>query len=113
MRWRHVALALLMSTAAAGAQVAPFDMSPEAPGPAEPAKPAIADPSGPTIGKQTVLPASENQRRYLIPFGELVLAGETARRSWAIYLTPQEAESPASVQMAFQNAIVVAPEASA
>lgn len=110
MRWRHAAFAFFMSTAAAAAQPLPFDMSPEAPAPTAPAKPA--DPSGPTTGSQAVLPGAENQRRYLIPFGELVLAGETARRSWAVYLTPQEAESPASMQVAFQNAIVVAPEAS-
>lgn len=112
MRLWCAAFALLMSAAAACAQALPFDMSTENPGHTTAPKPIAPTVMEPTGGKEQELPAAERQRRYLIPFGELVLAGETVRRSWAVYLTPQEAASPASLQLAYQNAIVIAPEAS-
>jgi len=68
----------------------------------EPAQP------GPVL---TAKPA-EPTRRYIVPFSELVLAGEYARRSWSIYLTPEQAAAGASLNLGFQNSIVVAPEIS-
>ena len=35
-----------------------------------------------------------------------------AERSWAIYLTPEQAASPASLSLGYQSSIFVAPEAS-
>lgn len=106
------AFALLMSATAAGAQALPFDMSPENPGHMTAPKSPAPGPKEPAAGATPEMPSMERQRRYLIPFRDLVLAGETVRRSWAIYLTPQEAASPAALQIAYQNAIVIAPEAS-
>jgi Periplasmic protein TonB, links inner and outer membranes len=51
-------------------------------------------------------------RRYLVPEKSLRLSGESARRSWSVYLTPEQAASPAKLHLGYQNAIVVAPEIS-
>ncbi|PDT05108.1 cellulose synthase BcsB subunit [Rhizobium chutanense] len=58
-------------------------------------------------------PHSGDIRRYVVPFSKLGLAGEYDRRSWSVYLTPEEAAAKASFTFAYQNAVVVAPEASA
>jgi len=123
-----------MAIPAAG-QVAPFDMSPERSViPAEPApqrtEPPMAVPQAaptatgaprapaPVVEASSPAPLSaaaapaEPSRRYLIPFPELVLAGEYARRSWSIYLTQEQAAAKATLNLAYQNAIVVAPEIS-
>lgn len=42
----------------------------------------------------------------------MMLTGEDARRQWSIYLTEEEAAVPAALQLAYQNAVVVSPEAS-
>ncbi|MGR9055674.1 cellulose biosynthesis cyclic di-GMP-binding regulatory protein BcsB [Rhizobium leguminosarum] len=52
-------------------------------------------------------------RRFVVPFSKLGLGGEYDRRSWSIYLTPEQAAAKASFTFAYQNSIVVAPEASA
>lgn len=116
-----VLFALLYSVPGALAQ-APFDMSTE-----KPPQPPAAESGAPTVqpGSPTVqpgaktpdvavpqLPATGGLRRYIVPFADLVLPGETARRSWAVYLTAQQAASTASLKLAYQNAIVVAPESS-
>ncbi|MBB3424712.1 hypothetical protein FHT85_001686 [Rhizobium sp. BK312] len=51
-------------------------------------------------------------RRYVVPFAKLRLEGEADRKSWSIYLTPEQAAAPAKLTFAYQNAVVVAPEAS-
>jgi hypothetical protein len=42
----------------------------------------------------------------------MVLEGEHDRHSWSIYVTPEQAGSPARFNLGYQNAVVVAPEAS-
>ncbi len=100
---------LLSATTPAAGQVQPFDMSPERS--AEPV--AVPDPAAPLVAP--TLPAAdpaEPVRRYLVPFTEMVLAGEYARRSWSIYLTPEQAASGARLNFGYQNAVVIAPEIS-
>ncbi|MGR9462733.1 cellulose biosynthesis cyclic di-GMP-binding regulatory protein BcsB [Rhizobium leguminosarum] len=58
-------------------------------------------------------PRAGDVRRFVVPFSKLGLGGEYDRRSWSIYLTPEQAAAKASFTFAYQNSIVVAPEASA
>lgn len=51
-------------------------------------------------------------RRYVIPSESLALTGEYSRSAWSVYLTAEQAEAARSMTLAYQNAIVVAPEAS-
>jgi hypothetical protein len=120
---------------------APFDMGPERstpptsqPAPSAP-KPAPADspvrspfqarPSAPLPNakappQQPAAPAPQAQpaastdpaRRYLVPADTLRLAGEIEQRSWSLYLTTEQAASPAKLHFAYQNSIFVAPEVS-
>lgn len=133
-----VLTALLAAVRISGAQPAPFDMSGERP-PEPPAPPPLAFPDlsrpsipqGQTSTPQRQVPApfdtaprsaadaqksgpqeQETSRRYLIPASDLSLAGEYDRRSWSIYLTEEQAALPAKLNLEYQNAIVVAPEAS-
>ncbi|TPK72374.1 cellulose biosynthesis cyclic di-GMP-binding regulatory protein BcsB [Mesorhizobium sp. B2-4-18] len=119
-------LLLLLSASPAVAQT-PFDMSGERPA-VSPEPPA----STPPVVRQTVAPAAtppgasnpapigpevqqtaaEPSKRYLVPFSELVLAGEYSQRSWSVFLTPEQAASASEIHLGYQNAIVVAPEAS-
>jgi len=123
----------------AAAQISPFDMSPErstppaAPAPQQPTSPPAATPEAPDAIRPALrfepaaprlaaeppaqpTPAAtarvDPARRYLIPFSELVLPGEYARRSWSIYLTPEQAAAKATLNIGYQNAIIVAPEIS-
>lgn len=94
--------------------------------------PAPARPPAPVAAPITVLPQPAAQasqpgaaanaasqprprdiRRYLVPFSKFSLGGEYDRRSWSVYLTPEQAAAKASFTFAYQNSIVVAPEASA
>lgn len=139
MRAAATSLCLILAAAIpANAQVSPFDMSPErstlpaAPAPHQPTSPPAA-PDGPAairpalpfesspppvVAEPPAQPApaataaTEPARRYLIPFSELVLPGEYARRSWSIYLTPEQAAAKATLNLGYQNAIIVAPEIS-
>ncbi|WP_163878603.1 cellulose biosynthesis cyclic di-GMP-binding regulatory protein BcsB [Rhizobium laguerreae] len=129
-------LLLLNASASAQAQTAPFDMSGERPPgasvtprltsptppatPAAPVPPAVvaqpqpAAPSPqPAAAANTAAPRPGDVRRYVVPFSKLGLGGEYDRRSWSVYLTPEQATAKASFTFAYQNAIVVAPEASA
>jgi len=125
-------IALAAAVPAAG-QIAPFDMSPErseqsvqpvpqptvppaapdaspaAPTPRAPVPAAEPSPAGPSTPAPT---ATGPSRRYLVPFPQLILAGEYARRSWSIYLTQEQATAKATLNLAYQNAVVVAPEIS-
>ncbi|OWV67886.1 cellulose synthase BcsB subunit [Rhizobium sp. R339] len=136
-------LLLLHASAFAQAQTAPFDMSgerlpgapiaprlapaappaasvPVAPAPAavpppiatEP-QPAASAPQPATAANPASPPRSADVRRYVLPFSKLALAGEYDRRSWSVYLTPEQAAAKASFTFAYQNSIVAAPEASA
>jgi hypothetical protein len=87
-------------------------------GQAEPLQPApqpvqSAPPQQQAATGQPAIPAvGDLSRRYVIPFPKLGLDGEYDRRSWSVYLTPEQAAAPATFNFAYQNAIVVAPEAS-
>ncbi|PZM14680.1 cellulose biosynthesis cyclic di-GMP-binding regulatory protein BcsB [Rhizobium tubonense] len=126
----------------AAAQVTPFDMSRERPAqvaPAPPAPPPVrpapgatpvapappstqqvspaivpispAQPPAPAAKPATISRAADF-RRYLIPSSNFGLGGEIDRKSWSIYLTPEQAAAPAKLNFAYQNAVVVAPESS-
>lgn len=122
-----VAALLTAITSVAFAQSAPFDMSPEKPASPPPAArpvpvaPALPRPAtGMTVpavtpAKPPVLPIANNQddrRRYILPFVEMGLSGEIDQRQWTLYLTPEQAKSAVSLNIGYQNAIVVAPESS-
>ncbi|MDC9833120.1 cellulose biosynthesis cyclic di-GMP-binding regulatory protein BcsB [Rhizobium binxianense] len=99
--------------------VIPAPATPAAPAPA-PVPPAIAvqpQPAAPALqpaaaANTAAPPHAGDVRRYLVPFSKLGLGGEYDRRSWSVYLTPEQAAAKASFTFAYQNAIVVAPEAS-
>lgn len=122
MRARLASIALLVLAASpAMAQTSPFDMSKEkpavvtpAPQPAAPAAPADTPAPGSTapVAAATPQSAAPAARRYVVPFTELVFSGEYSRRSWSIFLTPEQAASKADFHLGYQNAVVVAPEAS-
>ncbi|MBW6420687.1 cellulose biosynthesis cyclic di-GMP-binding regulatory protein BcsB [Rhizobium sp. XQZ8] len=83
---------------------APVPVAPKAPAPVQQAGQAPAKPA-PSI-------AELSTRRYLVPEKSLRLNGETEQRSWSVYLTPEQAAAPSKLHIAYQNAIVVAPEMS-
>jgi len=56
--------------------------------------------------------AAGNVVRYVVPAAKFGLEGEYDRKSWSVYLTPEQAAAPAKFNFAYQNSIVVAPEAS-
>ncbi|MBM7046484.1 cellulose biosynthesis cyclic di-GMP-binding regulatory protein BcsB [Rhizobium lusitanum] len=76
-----------------------------------PAVPAQVTPQVAPVVKQATA-ATPAFRRYVVPFAKFRLEGENDRRSWSIYLTPEQAAAPAKFNFAYQNAVVVAPEAS-
>jgi cellulose synthase operon protein B len=99
-----LATAVVLSPSALAAETAaPFDMSGERTRPLVSEAPAAAKPVAPAA-------ASTEGRRYLLPAGALSLEGEEVRRSWAVYLSPEQADAAQSVSLGYQNAIVVAPE---
>ncbi|APG94788.1 cyclic di-GMP binding protein precursor (plasmid) [Sinorhizobium americanum] len=116
------ALALLMAFLAgspAAAQPSPFDMSGERPAELRAAPPLEAapqrrdaQPSSDSPEADALRPAAEPFRRFILPFPTLSLAGEADERAWSIYLTPAQAQAGRKLTFAYQNAIVVAPEAS-
>ncbi|MGR9075834.1 cellulose biosynthesis cyclic di-GMP-binding regulatory protein BcsB [Rhizobium leguminosarum] len=97
------------------------------PAPATPAAPALVPPPIAVQSPQSQPPALQpaaaansaappragDVRRFVVPFSKLGLGGEYDRRSWSVYLTPEQAAAKASFTFAYQNSIVVAPEASA
>lgn len=90
------------------------------PAPAPPSAPAVPStpvqaqpqPATPVVRPATAAPQTGDFRRYIVPFSELGLGGEYDRRSWSIYLTTEQAAAKARFTFTYQNAIVVAPEAS-
>ncbi|NLS20196.1 cellulose biosynthesis cyclic di-GMP-binding regulatory protein BcsB [Rhizobium sp. P40RR-XXII] len=78
-----------------------------------PVAPAQASPQAtPKAKPATAIASTPAFRRYVVPFAKLRLEGEADRRSWSIYLTPEQAAAPAKLSFAYQNAVVVAPETS-
>jgi hypothetical protein len=108
--------------------IQPFSMAPPTPAaptaaPAQPqpvsrpaaaaAQPAPRPVSAPPAAVQPEAPLPKGtSRRYVVPFPKLGLDGEYDRRSWSVYLTPEQAAASATFNFAYQNAIVVAPESS-
>ncbi|SDN09603.1 cellulose biosynthesis cyclic di-GMP-binding regulatory protein BcsB [Ensifer sp. YR511] len=112
---RLVLPALLLASLATGvsAQPSPFDMSGERPADAPILQPPAdtgsnAGPAEPIV----TLKPPDDFKRFIIPFSALSLTGEVDERTWSVYLTPAQAQSAVSLNFAYQNAIVVAPEAS-
>ena len=112
---------LLLAVSQASAQTSPFDMStekPAIPAPARPTPPVRAAPAGLAPAQNDATPVAATPqvgtpaRRYIVPFTELVFSGEYSQRSWSIFLTPEQAASMAEFHLGYQNAVVVAPEAS-
>lgn len=111
--------ALLAATLPGGgawAQPAPFDMSPERPrsssaseeAPPAPALPEAAQPPAVAAATASFGPV----RRYLLQAPKLRLQGETAADGWTFHLTPEQAASEATFDLAYGNAVVIAPEIS-
>lgn len=107
--------ALLFQTFVAVAQPLPFDMSPErsvrTDQPRLPSSAAKPEEGASSEGRQQVEEPT-GDRRFILPFQSLTLSGEYNRRTWNVYLTTEQAAAASSVTLAYQNAIVVAPEAS-
>ncbi|MFW8603855.1 cellulose biosynthesis cyclic di-GMP-binding regulatory protein BcsB [Rhizobium beringeri] len=111
------------------AAIAPVPVTPPVsviPAPATPAAPApvpppiaaqpqavVPAPQPAAVANPAAPPRPGDVRRFVVPFSKLGLGGEYDRRSWSVYLTPEQAAAKASFTFAYQNSIVVAPEASA
>lgn len=86
---------------------APFSMTPEG---AQESIPVIQQP---TVAPHSAVPSAANLhkwQRYLIPTNQLSVRGEQFKRSWNISLSEAEASSAATLNIGYQNAILVAPE---
>lgn len=105
---------LLLAAPPASAQTSPFDMSTEKPAVPSSTAPSAAAPVPQSAPIAAAAPqqAASPARRYIVPFTELVLSGEYSRRSWSLFLTPEQAAAKAELTLGYQNAVVVAPEAS-
>jgi hypothetical protein len=105
---------------------APFDMGieREALPPAPVTTPAVATSTPPATttpslgelrGATTAVPAvavATTYNRPIVPLQDLRLSGEIDGRAWTTYLTATQAAAPATLHLAFSNALLVAPEAS-
>lgn len=84
--------------------------------PAAPSSPPALVPPRQEGARPVPTPASslnaDSRRRYILPYEKLSLSGEMDRRQWSIYLTPEQANAAVSLNIGYQNAIVVAPESS-
>lgn len=108
------ALMLVFASGALAQENAPFDMSPERPAQSTPPENPAAQPDEAVPVPVEPAPPSEPVQfsRFLLPDDKVTLAGEQARRNWAIYLSPRQAASAATLTFGYQNAVVVAPESS-
>jgi len=88
----------------------PFDMSPESELRTSPVEPTTVAPV--TVPAPAVPVAPASFVRHIVPFAQLQLVGEDARRAVEVYLTGAQADAPASIEVGYLNAIVAAPEAS-
>jgi hypothetical protein len=91
---------------------APFMIAPPAQQPAS-ARPAEPKPQA-ELAPAPVTPAIPASFGFkpLLPAARVMLEGEGDARSWAFYLTQDEAGADLNLDIAFQNALVVMPEAS-
>ncbi len=92
----------------------PAPVAPVAPAAPRPV-PSVAAPAAaqPARAATATAPSSlDDRRRYILPFPDLSLAGEVDQRQWTLYLTPEQAKAAVSLNVGYQNAIVVAPESS-
>ena len=87
----------------------PFNMTPEG---AQERAPVIQQPA--VVPPLTPSPVinSRKWQRFLIPTNQLSVRGEQFRRSWNISLSDAEASTTATLNIGYQNAILVAPETS-
>ncbi|MGV1760738.1 cellulose biosynthesis cyclic di-GMP-binding regulatory protein BcsB [Rhizobium sp. A22-96] len=96
----------------------PLVLTPPATTPQTAAPQAVAPGAAAQVPSQTVPKVQQAVsptpafRRYVVPYAKLRLEGENDRKSWSIYLTPEQAAAPAKLNFSYQNAVVVAPEAS-
>lgn len=103
------------------APVAPFTIAPPkptpepppslAPQPQAPARPSKTEEPKPSPVAQRD-PANGFGFRPLLPAARVSLEGEADTRTWAFYLTQDEAGADIDLNIAYQNALVVMPEAS-
>ncbi len=105
------------------AQPAPADPPPfmiAPPGQQPAAKPAPSQPPAPAAQPQRPQPPAVATSPYptaftykpLLPAARVTLEGESDARGWAFFLTQEEANTDLNLEVAFQNALVVMPEAS-
>lgn len=94
----------------------PFAVQPAPQRPAAAPLPPVLVPPRQEGARPVPAPASslnaDSRRRYILPYEKLSLSGEIDRRQWSIYLTPEQANAAVSLNIGYQNAIVVAPESS-
>ncbi|EGL62996.1 celB protein [Agrobacterium sp. ATCC 31749] len=94
----------------------PFAVQPAPQPPAAAPLPATSVPPRQEGARPAPAPTSslnaDSRRRYILPYEKLSLSGEIDRRQWSIYLTPEQANAAVSLNIGYQNAIVVAPESS-
>ncbi len=72
----------------------------------------MAAPRSAQAAPEPISKSVDQRRRYILPFTELSLSGEMDQRQWTIYMTPQQADAARALTVAYQNAVVVAPESS-
>lgn len=89
---------------------APFMIAPPA---QQPASSPPAEPKQPAV-PASVAPAGPVRFAFkpLLPAARVMLEGESDTRGWAFQLTQDEASADLNLDVAFQNALVVMPEAS-
>jgi cellulose synthase operon protein B len=101
--------------APAPAPAPPAPASPSTAPSAAPASPQTSPQAAPQAGSP-VGPAGDGAtdqgRRYLLPFSAMRLNGEIEQRTWSIYLTSEQAGHTAKLHVGYQNSIFVAPETS-
>ena len=90
---------------------APFLIAPPAPQPAIPQPVQPAPVPAPLPLAPPPLPMAFSSKP-LLPAARVMLEGESDARSWAFELTPDEANADLNLDVAYQNALVVMPEAS-
>jgi hypothetical protein len=125
MRRRSLLLATVLAlgaTAVPAQTPPPFSMQPEA---AETPSPPLASPP-PQVTTPAAEPLAQPEaaetaeaiagpatlQRRIVPFERLTLSGEVDERSWTVTLTDAQAAAEATLNLGYQNAVVVAPEAS-
>jgi hypothetical protein len=97
-----LAALILAAPAAPRAQEAHFDMSPEA-------ALAMPRPVVPEVAPE-IAPPQPDLIRYVVPVSGLNLEGENDRADFQFYLTGAQAVAPATFQLAYLNALAIAPE---